>query len=64
VLTFANRGTCPLFDTGRSTRHIEAAYVGMWQAYRLGRPPASFAVEAGGLRIPRARVCRFGRRSQ
>jgi protein O-GlcNAc transferase len=43
-----NRGTCPLFDTERFTRHIEAAYVGMWQAHRQGRPPASFAVEAGG----------------
>jgi protein O-GlcNAc transferase len=42
-----NRGTCPLFDTERFTRHIEAAYVGMWQAQRHGRPPASFAVEAG-----------------
>jgi protein O-GlcNAc transferase len=43
----ANRGTFPLFDTERFTHHIEAAYVGMYQAYRHGRPPASFAVEAG-----------------
>jgi predicted O-linked N-acetylglucosamine transferase (SPINDLY family) len=42
-----NRGTYPLFDTRRFTRHIEAAYVAMWQAYQQGRPPASFAVKAG-----------------
>ena len=42
-----NRDTCTLFDTKRFTRHIEAAYVGMWQAHRHGRAPASFAVKAG-----------------
>ena len=42
-----NRETYPLFDTERFTRHIEAAYVSMWQAYQDGRPPAGFAVNAG-----------------
>ena len=40
------RDTCPLFDTERFARNIEDAYLGMWQAYREGRPPASFAVAA------------------
>jgi protein O-GlcNAc transferase len=40
-----NRDTCPLFDTERFTRHVETAYVTMWQAYREGRPPAAFAVK-------------------
>lgn len=43
-----NRNACPLFDTARFTRHIEAAYAAMWQAYRNGRPAASFAVEPAG----------------
>ena len=40
-----NRDSHPLFDTARLTRHVEAAYQRMWQNYRDGRPPASFAVE-------------------
>ena len=40
-----NRQTYPLFDTAQFTRHIEAAYKRMWQTYRQGRPPASFAVK-------------------
>ena len=40
------RDTCPLFDTERFARNIEDAYLGMWQAYREGRPAASFAVAA------------------
>lgn len=39
-----NRGTFPLFDTGRFTRNIEAAYTMMWQLYQRGEPPRSFAV--------------------
>lgn len=39
-----NRETFPLFDTARATRHIEAAYEAMWQAYRHGRPPANLEV--------------------
>ena len=39
-----NRETFPLFDTDRFRRHIEAAYVAMWERYQRGEPPASFAV--------------------
>jgi predicted O-linked N-acetylglucosamine transferase (SPINDLY family) len=41
-----NRATCPLSDTPRFRRHIEAAYDTMWKRYEAGEPPASFAVEA------------------
>jgi predicted O-linked N-acetylglucosamine transferase (SPINDLY family) len=40
-----NRGTCPLFDTARFTRHIEAAYTTMWQRAERGEPPQSFTVD-------------------
>jgi predicted O-linked N-acetylglucosamine transferase (SPINDLY family) len=40
-----NRDSCALFDTGRFTRHIEAAYATMRQVQRNGMPPMSFAVE-------------------
>ena len=43
-----NRQTCLLFDTARFARHIEAAYVTMWERHVSGRPPASFAVKRGG----------------
>ena len=39
-----NRDNCPLFDTARFTRHIEAAYDAMWERYRRGEPPESFSV--------------------
>ena len=41
----ANRETYPLFDTRRSTRHIETAYAKMCERYQRGEPPESFAVE-------------------
>lgn len=41
-----NRLHCPLFDTQRFTRYIEAAYITMWERYRCGQPPADFAVDA------------------
>lgn len=41
-----NRATHPLFDTDRFRRHIEAAYVTMWERCQRGEPPASFAVPA------------------
>lgn len=41
-----NRGVCPLFDTPRFARHIEAAYKAMCERQRGGLPPASFAVKA------------------
>ena len=40
-----NRSTHPLFDTDRFRRHIESAYVTMWERYQRGEPPDSFAVE-------------------
>lgn len=39
-----NRDSCPLFDTARFTRHIEAAYDAMWERYRRGEPPEGFSV--------------------
>jgi predicted O-linked N-acetylglucosamine transferase (SPINDLY family) len=39
-----NRGTHPLFDTERFTRHLEAAYTIMWERQQSGLPPESFAV--------------------
>jgi protein O-GlcNAc transferase len=43
---FRNRMTYPLFDTDRFRRHIEAAYVTMWQRSQRAEGPASFAVPA------------------
>jgi predicted O-linked N-acetylglucosamine transferase (SPINDLY family) len=40
-----NRRCYPLFDTARFCGHIEAAFSTMWERYRRGEPPASFAVE-------------------
>jgi protein O-GlcNAc transferase len=41
-----NRLSQPLFDTNRYRRHIEQAYVRMWEYWQRGEGPASFAVEA------------------
>ncbi len=40
-----NRDAFPLFDTERSTRHVEAAYKIMWQKLQRGEPAASFVVK-------------------
>jgi predicted O-linked N-acetylglucosamine transferase (SPINDLY family) len=40
-----NRLTCPLFDTERFRRHIEAAYTTMWETHQRGESPRSFRVE-------------------
>jgi protein O-GlcNAc transferase len=40
----ANRDTCPLFDLERYRRHIEAAYITMWEKWQRGEPPQSFSV--------------------
>src|SRR5260370_15240770 len=40
-----NRHIFPLFNTQRTTLHIEAAYRTMWERYQRGEPPASFAVK-------------------
>jgi predicted O-linked N-acetylglucosamine transferase (SPINDLY family) len=42
----ANRNTYPLFDTDRFRRHIESAYITMYERHRRGEPPESFTVEA------------------
>jgi protein O-GlcNAc transferase len=39
-----NRTTCPLFDSTRFARHIEAAYITMWETWQRGDQPASFGV--------------------
>ena len=41
-----NRTTSALFDTDLYRRHIESAYVTMWERSQRGEPPASFAVSA------------------
>jgi len=40
-----NRATGVLFDAARFARHIEAAYVAMWERSQRGEPPESFAAE-------------------
>ncbi|HTI86184.1 MAG TPA: hypothetical protein VL966_06240, partial [Alphaproteobacteria bacterium] len=40
----ANRTRCPLFDTDRYRRHIEAAYDAMWRRHLSGTPPEDIAV--------------------
>ena len=39
-----NRTVFPLFDTDRFRRHIEAAFVTMWERSQRGEPAAGFAV--------------------
>ncbi|WP_419318843.1 tetratricopeptide repeat protein [Caulobacter sp. ErkDOM-E] len=36
--------TTPLFDTDLSRNHIEAAFIGAWERYQRGEPPAAFDV--------------------
>jgi predicted O-linked N-acetylglucosamine transferase (SPINDLY family) len=43
-----NRDTCALFDTARFARHIEAAYIKMWEIHERGEDPYSFSVSAQG----------------
>jgi len=40
-----NRLSSPLFDTDRYRRHIEAAYLRMWERWQRGEAPTSFSVE-------------------
>jgi len=40
-----NRDVFPLFDTGRHTRNLEAAYTTMWERASRGEAPAHFAAE-------------------
>jgi protein O-GlcNAc transferase len=39
-----SRTTHPLFDTGRYCRHLETAYVTMWERAQRGAAPESFSV--------------------
>jgi protein O-GlcNAc transferase len=41
-----NREKHPLFDTPRFARHLEAAYITMWERYQRGDTPESFSVPA------------------
>ena len=34
----------PLFDTARFVRHLEQAYLQMWERQQRGLPPQAFAV--------------------
>jgi protein O-GlcNAc transferase len=40
-----NRATVPLFDLERFRRHLEAAYLTMWETSQRGEPPRGFSVE-------------------
>ena len=40
----ANRTNKPLFDTDRFRRHIEAAYIAMWERVQRGEPPADISI--------------------
>ena len=46
-----HRKTCPLFDTERFTRHIEAGFTTIWERHQRGEPPAGVTV----LALPRVR---------
>ena len=41
------RLSCPLFDTARVTRHLEAAYAEMWRRQQQGEAPAGFTIPKG-----------------
>jgi protein O-GlcNAc transferase len=40
-----NRTVFPLFDTDRFRRHIESAYLQMWERYQREQPPEGFDVQ-------------------
>ena len=42
-----NRNTSPLFNTGRFTRHIEAAYTTMWETWQRSEAPKSLRSRCG-----------------
>ena len=48
-----SRDACPLFDTRRSTRSMEAAYIRMWERHQSGSPAASFVVCDSERRVER-----------
>jgi predicted O-linked N-acetylglucosamine transferase (SPINDLY family) len=46
-----NRLRCPLFDTDRFCRRIEAAYETMWEHWQRGESPRSFSVAPGAIDV-------------
>jgi protein O-GlcNAc transferase len=40
-----NRLTCPLFNTDRFRRHMEAAYTRMWEIWQRGDRPQNFSIQ-------------------
>jgi predicted O-linked N-acetylglucosamine transferase (SPINDLY family) len=40
-----NRDTCPLFDTRRFARHIETAYLKMYELHRRGQAPQNIRID-------------------
>jgi len=45
-----NRLTCPLFNTERHARHVEAAFTRMWEIHERGEAPRGFTIDAIRLR--------------
>jgi protein O-GlcNAc transferase len=39
-----NRESYPLFDTARFTRHVEAAFLTMWERYQRGEAQQAFTI--------------------
>ena len=39
-----------LFDTARFTRHLEAAYIRMWETFERGEAPQGFSVSGSSYR--------------
>ena len=54
----ANHDTQPLFNTQLYTRHIEAAYVAMYERSQAGLPPADFSVAPEALTSRTSTTCR------
>lgn len=46
-----HRMTTPLFDSERFCRHLESAYVSMWERAERGMPPDSFVVQDSSQRL-------------
>ncbi|MFM9268473.1 TIGR03032 family protein [Tychonema sp. BBK16] len=42
---YENRRQFPLFDTPRTVRHIESAYLQVWERFRSHLPPAAIQIE-------------------
>ncbi|ANC90880.1 tetratricopeptide repeat protein [Azospirillum humicireducens] len=51
-----NRPDCPLFDTPRFTRHLEAAYRAMWDIRQGGGAPRPITIAAGDTGGPKSAI--------